>query len=177
MANQEDTAAPEQPKSRKLAWLLVVAVTLLLGGGGSAAAYFTGMLPWPKPDRAPDENAHANAEPPATGHDPAPVSAIAVAFVDMPDLIVNLQADARRMRFLKLRLALEVEGGATADAVRALMPRIMDGFQAYLRALTAEELSGAAGVQRLKEGLVTRANLAIEPLKVADVLLKEMLVQ
>ncbi|MEK0085948.1 flagellar basal body-associated FliL family protein [Benzoatithermus flavus] len=99
------------------------------------------------------------------------------AFVDMPDLLVNLQSDARRMRFLKLRLALEVESASAADAVRALMPRIMDGFQVYLRALTADELNGAAGVQRLKEGLVARANLAVEPLKIDDVLLKEMLVQ
>ena len=31
-----------------------------------------------------------------------------VAFVDMPDLIVNLQSNSPRLRYLKLRLSLEV---------------------------------------------------------------------
>ena len=57
------------------------------------------------------------------------------------------------------------------------MPRVMDSFQLYLRALTVEEVRGAAGMQRLKEELIARVNLAIEPTQVSAVLLKEMLVQ
>ena len=57
------------------------------------------------------------------------------------------------------------------------MPRMMDSFQLYLRALTLEEVQGAAGLQRLKEELIARVNLAVEPTQVSDVLLKEMLVQ
>ena len=95
----------------------------------------------------------------------------------MPDLIVNLQSDAPRMRFLKLRVSLEVAGEPTAETVRQLMPRVMDSFQLYLRALTVEEVQGAAGMQRLKEELIARVNLAVGPTQVSAVLLKEMLVQ
>ena len=95
----------------------------------------------------------------------------------MPDLIVNLQSEAARMRFLKLRVSLEVEGDQAAESVRQLMPRVMDGFQLYLRALTLEEVRGAAGMQRLKEEMIARVNLAVQPAQVTDVLLKEMLVQ
>jgi flagellar FliL protein len=182
MAKREDaTAAPEQPKSRKRVWLLAAAAAVLLAAGGATGAYLLGMLPGTIAGKPHDGEAHGEAGAlQGEGHGgttPGANAALAPTFVDMPDLIVNLQSDARRMRFLKLRLALEVQGGQPADMVRGLMPRIMDGFQLYLRALTADELNGAAGVQRLKEELVARANLAVEPLRVNDVLLKEMLVQ
>ena len=57
------------------------------------------------------------------------------------------------------------------------MPRVLDGFQLYLRALTLDDVQGAAGMQRLKEELTARVNLAVAPVAVTDVLLKEMLVQ
>ena len=51
-------------------------------------------------------------------------------------------------------------------------------FQVYLRELRVEdELSGSAGVYRLKEELLARVNAAVEPINVTDVLFKEMLVQ
>jgi flagellar FliL protein len=111
------------------------------------------------------------------GNSPEGMGSPQVVFVDIPDLVVNLRSDAQRMRFLKLRMSLELEGEATADAVRGLMPRVMDSFQLYLRALTADELNGPSGMQRLKEELTARVNLAIEPIRVHDVLMKEMLVQ
>ena len=57
------------------------------------------------------------------------------------------------------------------------MPRVLDGFQLYLRALTLDDVQGATGMQRLKEELTARVNLAVAPVTVTDVLLKEMLVQ
>jgi flagellar protein FliL len=95
----------------------------------------------------------------------------------MPDMIVNLQAESPRLRYLKLRLSLEVPGEPAAEAVRQLMPRVMDSFQLYLRALTVEDVQGSAGMQRLKEELNARVNLAVGPTRVSSVLLKEMLVQ
>ena len=91
----------------------------------------------------------------------------AIAFVDMPDLIVNLQSSTPRLRYLKLRLSLEVAGASEAEAVKQLMPRVMDSFQLYLRALTLDEVQGAAGMQRLKEELTARVNLAVEPMTVS----------
>ena len=57
------------------------------------------------------------------------------------------------------------------------MPRVMDSFQLYLRALTLDDVSGSAGMQRLKEELTARVNLLTAPTPVRTVLLKEMLVQ
>ena len=87
------------------------------------------------------------------------------------------ESDSPRLRYLKLRLALEVDGEPTAEPSGSLMPRIMDSFQLYLRALTLDDVQGATGMQRLKEELGARANLAVDPVRVSSVLLKEMLVQ
>lgn len=54
-----------------------------------------------------------------------PAAAPAVIFVDLPEVLVNLSSDSRRMRFLKLRLAVEVSSTRTAETVQQLTPRIM----------------------------------------------------
>lgn len=183
-------AAAEQPavaaangRGKGKLLMLVGAAVILLGGGGGAAAWWLGLLGGATPVAA--EAAAEGVEPDATaaaaGHEPGghgtAAPARAVAFVDLPDVVVNLQPANGRMRFLKLRISLEVLGDRTAEEVRALTPRILDSFQLYLRALTVDEVSGAVGMQRLKEEMLARVHRAIEPVRIEDVLIKEMLVQ
>ncbi len=176
--------------------LIVVAVAglLVLGGGGGAAAYFLGLFgggeeaasaETAEGEKADDEEKSAEKAESAdeekkeetTAGDAGEGPAVGAVFVDLPDILVNLQSSGKRMRFLKLRVALEVADEATAESIRALTPRVMDSFQLYLRALTVEEVKGAVGLQRLKEEMLARVNRAIRPLGVEDVLFKEMLVQ
>lgn len=174
MAGAEEGAEAAKPKAGKGRLLLIAGAALLvLGAGGGAAAWFSGLFSGAASATAADEH----AAPAAEHGEGAAGDPLAIVFVDMPDLIVNLQSDTPRMRFLKLRVSLEVAGEPTAETVRQLMPRVMDSFQSYLRALTVEEVRGAAGMQRLKEELIARVNLALEPTQVSAVLLKEMLVQ
>ena len=72
---------------------------------------------------------------------------------------------------------MELENSGDIKRVETVMPRIMDNFQAYLRELRIEDLKGAAGMYRLREELLSRVNAALAPVKVHDVLFKEMLVQ
>jgi flagellar FliL protein len=57
------------------------------------------------------------------------------------------------------------------------MPRVLDMFQTYLREIRPEELRGSAGTWRLREELIARANIAVAPARVTDVLFTEMLIQ
>jgi flagellar FliL protein len=164
--------------------VLGLGALLLLGGGGAGAAWMLGLFGGHAAEAAaPADAGHGAAAD--GGHGAAAdegghggkSAGPAVAFVDLPDVIVNLQPTASRMRFLKLKVALEVASEGEAEAVRALTPRIMDSFQLYLRALTVEEVQGAAGMQRLKEEMLARVHRAVEPLRIEDVLFKEMLVQ
>ena len=182
MAASSEVAATPPGKGKgkgKLLLLGGIGLVVLLGGAG-AGAYFMGLF-----GGSEAAVAHGEAHPEAAadahgaaddGHGGGATEA-GVAFVDMPDLIVNLQSGAPRLRYLKLRLSLEVADPAAAEAVGRLMPRILDSFQLYLRALTLDDVQGAASMQRLKEELTARVNLAVEPTPVRTVLLKEMLVQ
>ncbi len=103
-----------------------------------------------------------------------PVEAV---FFDLPEILVNLNTGRRKSTFLKIRVSLELENAEDVARIEAVMPRIIDNFQVYLRELRVEDLKGSAGMYRLREELLTRVTLAAAPSKVSDVLFKEMLVQ
>lgn len=164
-----DDSKPAGAK-KKLLMVAGLAALLLLGGGGAGTAWLLGHF---SSGHAEDPVLTEDGEPAA----PPKARSGEVVFVDMPDVLVNLHSLGQRTRFLKLRVALEVESEPLATRVKGLMPRVMDSFQGYLRALTVDEVSGPGGMQRLKEELTARVNLALEPTRVEDVLIKEMLVQ
>lgn len=167
---EDDEGAKPKSGKKKLILIGALGFVLLLGGGGGAA-WFLGVF-----GAAEEAEISAEAAAEAEAAERAQRRAEMV-FVDMPDVLVNLHSIGQRNRFLKLKVALEVAGEASATQVTSLMPRVMDSFQAYLRALTVDEVSGPGGLHRLKEELTARVNLALEPVRVEDVLIKEMLVQ
>jgi len=74
-------------------------------------------------------------------------------------------------------VSLEIDDPLVQPEIEKVKPRIIDRFQVYLRELKADDISGSAGVYRLKEELLSRVNAAIEPHEVKDVLFREMLIQ
>ncbi len=101
----------------------------------------------------------------------------APVFVELPEMIANLNAPGRRASFVKLKARLELAKAEDQAAFTAAQPRVVDLFQTYLREMRPEELRGSAGTYRLREELIARANLAVAPAQVVDVLFSELLVQ
>lgn len=149
--------------------LIVIAVVLLLAVGGIAAAYFTGYLQ-PIIDLITGEH----EKPQETVVQAKAKDAV---FFPLEELIVNINTGGRKSSFLKVRISLELEDVSDIKRIESVMPRILDNFQVYLRELRIEDLSGSAGMYRLREELLSRVNAAVAPVKVNDVLFKEMLVQ
>ncbi|WP_417821499.1 flagellar basal body-associated FliL family protein [Terasakiella sp.] len=147
--------------------ILILAIPLVLIIGGAAGAYFTGLL---DPLLGVEETA-ADGE----GGEAAPVGP--VAFTDLPEILVNLNTTGRKSSFLKIRVSLELPNVEDVVKVEAVQDRVVDAFQVYLRELRVEDLKGSAGMYRLREELLARVNAAVAPVKVNDVLFKEMLVQ
>lgn len=100
-----------------------------------------------------------------------------VAYFEVPDLIVNIQTADGSSAYLKLSVELELYSGDEKAGLQALMPRVVDQFQGYLRELRVDDIKGSAGIMRLKEEMLRRINVAAAPYRVRDVLLKEMIVQ
>ena len=78
---------------------------------------------------------------------------------------------------MKLKVTVEVGDTDSLDAVKKMMPKIIDVFQLYLRELRPQDIQGSVGLYRLKEELLLRVNKIVLPNKVNDLLFKEVLVQ
>lgn len=138
-------------------------ILLLALGGGAYFFFFAGSS-------KPTELA-------AGAPEPLPVTPPNITFYDVPDILVNIQGADSAPAYLKLSVSLELDGPEEVAGMKALMPRIVDEFQGYLRELRMDDLKGSAGVVRLKEELLRRINASAAPYRVRDVLLKQMLVQ
>ncbi len=149
----------------KMKMMISGAVLLLLLGGGGAAYYF--LFAGSDETGADGKMAEENV----------PIVAPTVAFFDIPDIIVNIQTVDGAPAYLKLGVSLEIANAEEKPGLQAVMPRVVDQFQSYLRELRMDDLKGSAGVLRLKEELLRRINVAAAPYKIHDVLLKEMIVQ
>ena len=113
-----------------------------------------------------------------SGHkEPEAKAAPKSVFYDLPDMIVNLSASPERPQYLRVKITLEAENNAVVDAMKPVMPRVLDAFQVHLRELRMTDLEGSAGLYRLREELTRRVNLAIAPNRIRAVLFKEIVVQ
>ena len=148
--------------------LIIIAIPVLLiaiGGG----LWFSGILPKMLGMGPKAETSEEHAKKEEAAH--APV------FVELPEMIANLNAPGRRASYVKLKARLELSKEADQAAFTAAQPRVIDLFQTYLREMRPDELRGSAGTYRLREELIARASLAAAPAQVIDVLFSELLVQ
>lgn len=143
--------------------VLFVAGPVLLVGIVAVGLMFSGLLD------GDSKEEHAVAE---KAEDAKPA-----VFMDLPEMLVNLNTRGKRPVFLKIVVSLELTGNEDIGHVQSVMPRVIDRFQVYLRELRLDDLRGSAGVYRLREELLARVNTAARPVEVQDVLFKEMLIQ
>ena len=154
----EAEAAPKPKRKLSLKLVIIAAAALVVLGGGGAAAYFMFA----------GKTEHKAADPVVKP----------VAFMEIPDVVVNLAGTANeRTQYLKVRVVLEVPEQAVIAQITPVMPRVMDAFQTYLRELRPSDLEGSAGLYRLREELTRRVNATIEPARINAVLFKELVIQ
>ncbi|MBX3447708.1 MAG: flagellar basal body-associated FliL family protein [Parvibaculaceae bacterium] len=159
--SEDDVEGAAPPAKSRLAGkvlVLYVGLPLLLLIGAGVGVYMSGIL-------------GGSAEP----EEAAPVAAAPV-YYDMPDFLVNL-AGPPPQHYLKMRVSLQVRDKESVPLIEAAMPRIMDGFQTFLRELRPEDLEGSQGMLNLREELMRRLTLATQEPLVKDVLFKEIIVQ
>ena len=154
VADGEAGAAPQSGRKRLI---ILAALGLLIAGGGGGAWFVRGK-------------SGGGTEAPPTK--PA-------AFLDVREMTVNLSPEPNqdRARFLKFKVALEVNDPKTIALIQPLLPRVEDTFQVFVRELRGSDLEGSAGIYRLREELLRRVNLAVSPAKVDAVLFKDIVVQ
>lgn len=167
--SDDSSDSPKRKLPIKKILIIVLPILLLVGIG--AGLYFTGII-----DKLLGKG-EAKTEQAADAPKEAPKAVGPAVFMDLPEMLVNLQTQGRKQAFLKIKVAIELESVLDQPKVEAVQVRLIDTFQVYLRELRPEDLQGAAGMHLLREELLTRIQAVVKPVKVNDVLFKEMLVQ
>lgn len=165
--------------------IIFILIPLLLVGSG-AGLYFTGKLDSllhkkPAEEEGKDKGDHKEGDKEGhdkKGHGEKDAKAEGPGYYhDLPDIIVNLNDTGTKQRFLKLSISLEIDSKEEEPKLEAVMPRITDHFQTYLRELRVDDLRGSAGIYRLRQELLSRVRTAADPVEIRDVLFREILVQ
>ncbi|MEZ0226479.1 MAG: flagellar basal body-associated FliL family protein [Alphaproteobacteria bacterium] len=163
---------------KKLLILIMLPVLIVIGSG--AGLYFTGYLGKLTAKKIDCATVTEGDKDYATCAQEIAHTAATLppgVFVPIPDMIVNLSSNAKKTTYLKISLQVELEGKDDAKGFTAIMPRIIDQFQTYLRELRLEDLKGSSGIYRMKIELLSRVRAAAPEIKVRDVLFQEILVQ
>ena len=157
MADEEEVE-DEGPKKKSKMPLIIGLVLALAGGGGGFYAVQSGMLFGSHEEAAADS--HAEAEPMPD-----------VVFVPVDPLIINLGGRSRN-QFLRFRASLEV-GGAYEAEVTALLPRVLDILNGYLRAVDIKDLEDPSALIRLRAQMLRRIQTVTGEGQVKDLLIME----
>jgi flagellar FliL protein len=158
---QTTTTEPPKKSGRGKLILIAAPVLLILAGAG---LWFSGVLPRLL---GMSHTAKQAAEAPK----PVPPR-----YVDIPEMIDNL-SDPFRPHYVKLDARVVVPKPDDVAPVVAAMPRLQDLLTTYLRDMKIEELHNTADTDRLRAELVVRANAAVAPAKISDILFTELLAQ
>ncbi|MFK7838829.1 MAG: flagellar basal body-associated FliL family protein [Bdellovibrionales bacterium] len=191
-----DSDGDEDSGGNKL--ILIIGGALLLLVGGGAAAFFTGALDGllgkssecvekidedgevieacPEEEMSKDK-ASKDKDKKKAKKDGKEGKGGLGNFLEIPTMIVNLNTGSDTPRYLRLTVQLELNNSEDVAAVEAVMPRVVDQFQTYLRELRVRDLRGSAGIYRLQMELLWRVNQAAAPVEVKDVLFQEILIQ
>ncbi|NQU61868.1 MAG: flagellar basal body-associated FliL family protein [Rhodospirillales bacterium] len=156
-----DGAGPKKGGKAKLFIIIGGVLVFLIAAG--AGVYFSGIL---------DEFLGLETE---VKEDAGPK--MGNVFFPLKEITLNLNAEGKKSRFLKVGLTVVLAHSGDVARVEALAPRITDYVATYLRELRPEELSGSANFYRIRERLLYRVRLAVSPIEVTNVLFNSVLVQ
>lgn len=174
----EEGEADKKAGSKKKLIIIIAGVVVLLVAV-AAGLFFTGII------GGGGDSEHAEGEDvaggahgkKAKGGGHGEEGAEASAFLQIPTMIVNLNTEDGTPRYLRLSVQLELANPADMPAVEAVIPRVVDQFQTYLRELRVKDLRGSSGIYRLQMELLWRVNQAAAPVEIKDVLFQEILIQ
>ena len=162
------------PKKRSIKKLLIfIGAPIILIIILVVVAFFLGLGPFgDKEDENVGEETEevVQAEPPPT-------------FFELPEIRVNINTDNNSLTYLKVIVSLELSSDLPEimeernTKLQALMPRVIDNLQIYMRELRLDDINGSAGIYRLKQELLSRINRAVQPIEVRDILFSEFVIE
>jgi len=177
-----EEAGPKKGKSKLM--IILVAAVLVLGGGGFAAYKF--LLSGPeKPvvaggqEGGPVVEGQAGGEAagtPGEGGEAAGGEAKGAAIYPLDPFIVNL-ADPVGNRYLKIKVALQLDNEPLQAEVEKKIAPIRDGFLLLLSSKSLAQINTTEGKLKLRSELLHRINQVLKKGRVTTIYFTEFVVQ
>ena len=157
--SETDEIEEELPKKRSKLPLILGFVLALVGGGGGFFAVQSGLV------FGNDKPAEVAPEAPAV---PDMKTA---KFLAVDPLVISLGPGGGNSH-LRFRAQLEVAPGQE-EYVAALMPRVVDVLNSYLRAVELRDLENPSALVRLRAQMLRRVQVVVGDGRVKDLLVME----
>lgn len=164
-----DAPASPAPARRARLPLVLGLVLALAGGAGGFLAVRAGWIGGAGHGAGDSHAADSHAASGSDGH--GANASPEAAFVPLPPIVVNLPG-AGPDRFLRFSAQVET-APADAEAVTALVPRIVDVLNGYLRAVSPEELAAPDALLRLRSQMLRRVQVVVGGTRARDLLVME----
>ena len=97
-------------------------------------------------------------------------------FISIPEIVVNLRSLKAKGNVLRATFSLQMYSREDENKIKDYQPIIIDQMLSYLRDQSIADLEGA-GLERMRQALLTRVNNLIKPLKVHRVIIKDFIIQ
>ncbi|WP_299672846.1 flagellar basal body-associated FliL family protein [uncultured Roseobacter sp.] len=138
--------------------LILGLVLLVLGGGGGFYATWSGLLFGGESEMPKAEVVEEKDGP-------------SIKFVPIDPITVSLPPGSAQSH-LRFRAELEVAQEHASD-VEAVLPRIIDVLNGYLRAIEANDITNPSALTRLRAQMLRRVQVITGPEQVKDLLIME----
>lgn len=180
-------ADPEEKPAKSGKKPLILALVLaLVGGGGGYYAASSGLIPFGKNSGNDDEmhgesgggdhkvssgDSHSEADSATDMHGNGRMASGDFAFVEVDPITISLSA-SQAVQHLRFRAQLEVNEDYERE-VTAILPRVTDVMNSYLRALELDDLTGPLALARLRAQMLRRVQVVAGKGRVRDLLIME----
>lgn len=164
----------EEPAKRGKMPLILLIVLALAGAGGGFYLVYAGLIPTGSHESEASDHDDGQGD----GHETvqqsdhgAPVSLKDIAFVKIDPILISLN-DSNRVQHLRFRAQLEVVADHEHE-VEAVLPRVTDVLNSYLRALELADIRDPLALTRLRAQMLRRVQVVVGKNRVRDLLIME----
>ena len=148
--------------------LLIIIGSFLFGGGDDKEEPS-------EVEKLAEETAVRNKEAEAAAN--APPEELSLHFVDVDEMLFNLNTGGQGESFLRMKVKLEVDRESFVAKVTEQMPRIRDEMNTFMREIRPADLEGGTGLIFVKEELLRRINQSLAPTRVNSILVESFSIQ
>jgi flagellar FliL protein len=178
---EEESGEEEAPKKGKSKLIIILVVALVVVGGGGFAAYkFLLSGPEEPPAVTVGEEggpmAEGGEESTEMGDAPAGGETKGAAIYPLDPFIVNL-ADPVGNRYLKVKVALQLDNEPLQAEVERKIAPIRDGFLLLLSSKNLAQINTTEGKLKLRSELLHRVNQVLKKGRVTTIYFTEFVVQ